>query len=226
LKVLCLWNTRTLSAEILKRSWLVGNLTAAEREDAWTVFRHATTGVDLDDRLLAQVGCSVVHPRDPRIEYQREEAGMMAPLAVVAWEHVRRPIRQPTEEPATLAQWLAEVIEGLKQVFSPPSLAPQFATSGDKGSGGTESLKEIWRSDKPPRRCILYLNKDGDLLLLFSSTDERDENQTFEVCVKEHTRPTVTFRRDPEGELSAAVWIRQGELPKDPSQLSFELKKE
>jgi len=73
LRVLCLWNVRTLPNEILNRSWLVDDLTQAELDDAWTVFRHASTGVDLEDRLLAKVGCPITHPRDPRLDYQVEE---------------------------------------------------------------------------------------------------------------------------------------------------------
>ena len=78
LSVLCLWNTRTLPSAILKRSWLVGELSLEQLADAWAVFRHAMTGVELDDRLLALVGCSITHPRDPRRLYQAEELGFFA----------------------------------------------------------------------------------------------------------------------------------------------------
>jgi hypothetical protein len=81
LRVLCLWNVRTVSTEVLQRSWHVDDLAAQELQDAWQVFRHATTGADLEERLLAQVGCPVVHPRDPRITYQEEEARLLAPLS-------------------------------------------------------------------------------------------------------------------------------------------------
>jgi len=74
LRVLCLWNTHDYPARWLELGWLVGEMTEQELADAWEVFRHAFTGVPLSDRLRGQVGAPIIHPRDPRLAYQAEEA--------------------------------------------------------------------------------------------------------------------------------------------------------
>src|SRR5439155_13989361 len=74
LRVLCLWNTRDYPARWLELGWVVDELNERELADAWEVFRHATTGVPLSDHLREQVGAPIVHPRDPRLAYQAEEA--------------------------------------------------------------------------------------------------------------------------------------------------------
>ncbi len=81
--VLCLWNTRTFSRSIIERSWKSNSLTEQEQEDVWEVFRHATTGVELSDRLLAQVGCPIIHPRDPRLKYQEEQTKLFSQVLLV-----------------------------------------------------------------------------------------------------------------------------------------------
>jgi hypothetical protein len=73
LQVLCLWNTRDYPARWLGLGWVVGEMTPQELADAWDVFRHALTGIPLSDRLRAQVGAPIIHPRDPRLAYQAEE---------------------------------------------------------------------------------------------------------------------------------------------------------
>jgi hypothetical protein len=73
LRVLCLWNTRDYPARWLELGWVVGEMKTQELADAWDVFRHAFTGIPLSDRLRAQVGAPIIHPRDPRLAYQAEE---------------------------------------------------------------------------------------------------------------------------------------------------------
>ena len=73
-KVLCLWNTRTLSPHALaEASRYVDKMNEEELKDSRTVFRHALAGEDMPDELWDRVGCPIVHPRDPRIAYQDEE---------------------------------------------------------------------------------------------------------------------------------------------------------
>jgi hypothetical protein len=74
LRVLCLWNTRDCPERWLELGWLVGEMSEKELANAWEVFRHAITGVPLSDRLRPEVGAPVIHPRDPRLAYQAEEA--------------------------------------------------------------------------------------------------------------------------------------------------------
>ncbi|MCX6927552.1 MAG: hypothetical protein NT154_30745 [Verrucomicrobia bacterium] len=227
LRVLCLWNVRTMSTDVLQRSWHVDDLAAQELQDAWQVFRHATTGADLEDRLLAQVGCPIVHPRDSRLAYQQEEASLLASLALPVVAEAPVPAAKPQPVSVALAQALEELLEKLtaviRPVFGAEALAALAAASGEE-----EELKEVWDSkhDLDPLRCIVYREGDGDLLLHFSSTNDAHENRTFEVVVKEQTRPTVTFRRNPQGRLFGEARIPRDELPEaDLSKLTFRLKK-
>jgi len=225
-RVLCLWNVRTVSAEVLQRSWHVDDLTAHELQDAWQVFQHATTGAELEDRLLARVGCPVVHQRDPRLVYQQEEASLLASLALPVMAEATVPAVQSQPLSVALAQALENLLERLtgliRPVFGEQAMAALAAASGEEGE-----LKEVWDSkhELDPLRCIVYRETDGDLLLHFSSTDDAHENHTFEVVVKEQTRPTVTFRRNPQGKLFGEARISRDELPgADLSKLTFRLK--
>lgn len=80
LRVLCLWNSRTLPKEVIAQSWLVDRLELHEQKTAWAVFQHATRGTTLPEDLLSSVGCPITHPRDPRLQYQAEEINLLAPL--------------------------------------------------------------------------------------------------------------------------------------------------
>ncbi len=80
LRALCAWNTRDVSAGFLEEGWVIRQLTAQQLADAWEVFRHALIGVPVSDRVRAQVGAPIVHPRDLRLEYQKEEAERFAVL--------------------------------------------------------------------------------------------------------------------------------------------------
>ncbi len=80
LHVLSVWNSCDVSAGFLEEGWVEGKLSTEQLADAWEVFRHALTGVPLSDRVRAQVGAPIIHPRDPRIQYQIEEASRFAVL--------------------------------------------------------------------------------------------------------------------------------------------------
>jgi hypothetical protein len=84
LKVLELWNTTTALPFQLAESWLVTELTARERDDAWKAFAHIATGAPLPKRLQDRVGPPIVHALDPRIEFQTRQAALMAPLVAQA----------------------------------------------------------------------------------------------------------------------------------------------
>ncbi len=81
LTVLCLWNTHSVPASRLARSWIIDRMGEAELAEAWTVFRHAATGALVDTALEARIGSPILDDDDPRIAYQAEEAALFAPLA-------------------------------------------------------------------------------------------------------------------------------------------------
>jgi len=77
LRVLCLWNARRMPAPVVVRGWRAGRLTPREHATALRVWRAWREGSDLDARTRARTGAPIVHPRDPRREYEAEEAQWM-----------------------------------------------------------------------------------------------------------------------------------------------------
>ncbi|MCX7817919.1 MAG: hypothetical protein N2652_01705 [Kiritimatiellae bacterium] len=75
LRTLCLWNTRRVEGRRLEEfSWLCARLSPSELRAAravWRAWRHAAP---LPAFLRARVGPPLAHPRDPRREYETEEA--------------------------------------------------------------------------------------------------------------------------------------------------------
>ena len=74
LRVLCLWNSRVVTAAALRRTWRAGRLQPAHVRKALQVHAQAHGGVLGAAVSAAQVGPPVRHPRDPRLAYQAEEA--------------------------------------------------------------------------------------------------------------------------------------------------------
>ena len=80
LATLELWNARTVPIVLLNKSWLVDQLSETEQKEAFAVFANITSGKDLPEELRDRAGIPIVNPKDPRIEYQKEEAALLAPL--------------------------------------------------------------------------------------------------------------------------------------------------
>lgn len=141
-------------------------------------------------------------------------------------ERVTEPAPGLLEEVGALAERIAErVTEAFRRQFGPEMMRAIAAESETK-----KERKVLWDSkqDLAPERYIVYMERNGDLSLHVSSTDDSRENQTFEVVVQEKTRPTFTFRRDSDTkQLFGIVRIRRDELPPggDLSRLTFRLKK-
>ena len=121
-----------------------------------------------------------------------------------------------------LQEKLEKLSEAFRWQFRPEATLATAAASGEK-----REARVLLDSKQGSVRMVVYQERDGDLRLAFSSTNDGDENQTFVVVVKEQTRPTVTFRRDPQtGELFGEVQIARDDLPEaDLSKLTFRLKK-
>jgi len=74
-RVLCLWNTRTLSAGVFESSWLVDEMTPGELSDAVAVLDSLKKGAELPEDLVSRTGPPLFHPADPRRIYiNREQA--------------------------------------------------------------------------------------------------------------------------------------------------------
>lgn len=75
-----LWNACYVPAALLKKSWLVDQLSPEENKDALAVYSNSSDGTQLPDALELRVGVPIVHPDDPRYLYLDEEAQLLVPL--------------------------------------------------------------------------------------------------------------------------------------------------
>ena len=104
LKVLQIWNTRTLHSETLKRSWLCGMLSDAACKDAWDFRLSLTSGKELPKHLLAKSGLPIRDTDDPRVEYMREE---MAVFGKVDAENLVAP---ENSSQSAFASWVPDTL--------------------------------------------------------------------------------------------------------------------
>lgn len=87
LRVLQVWNGRTVQDDILKKSFLFDRLSDKVREDALALFRHEMGGVDLPTSFSAQRGVPIVNEADPRREYLKECIERLNPLSEAVLEN-------------------------------------------------------------------------------------------------------------------------------------------
>lgn len=71
--VLQAWNVRTLDDASLKRSWVVGQLSEKDMDDAWRLWEKSLGGKELDDELLKRTGLPIYKLHDPRLKYKQTE---------------------------------------------------------------------------------------------------------------------------------------------------------
>ena len=91
LHVLQAWNGRTVQDEILKKSYLFGELPEKVRKEALALFRYEFGGVPLPSDFSARRGCSIVEAADPRREYLAECIERLNPLSEAVIEMAERP---------------------------------------------------------------------------------------------------------------------------------------
>ena len=84
LRVLEVWNARSVPNAALDESWLVDEFAPAECKAAWHVFEHEAFGKPLAPEFEQQVGPPLVHPEDPRRRYQDEEVALLAKFQAAA----------------------------------------------------------------------------------------------------------------------------------------------
>lgn len=77
LKVLSLWNARTVDAVAAARGWPCGRLSSGKVADALDVWRHATQGEPLERVAANRIGPALRHPLDPRHAYMQEETELL-----------------------------------------------------------------------------------------------------------------------------------------------------
>lgn len=70
LRVLQLWNARSLLTQTLEKSWLVHVLSDEDLADAFTAWQWSVGVGELTDDQLARTGMPITNRKDSRIEYQ------------------------------------------------------------------------------------------------------------------------------------------------------------
>jgi hypothetical protein len=73
LRVLCLWNDRTVSTERLARSWVVGQMGEDVRMKALSICARLESGEAFPESIRHETGPPLRHPLDPRHEYLDDE---------------------------------------------------------------------------------------------------------------------------------------------------------
>lgn len=80
LDVLQFWNTRTVNALFLRRSWLVDTLTPEEIRRSDIFFDCSLQGIDVPGELLVHTGLPIVSVDDPRLDYKSGSLARFASL--------------------------------------------------------------------------------------------------------------------------------------------------
>lgn len=90
-KVLQVWNTRTVHALFLKKSWVFDSLEKPVCEQAKDLFLNLTAGDALPETFTARRGCSITHRMDLRRIYMEDEIDQFRPLSQLIhnWEASR-----------------------------------------------------------------------------------------------------------------------------------------
>ena len=70
LQVLQIWNARTLQAETLRKTWLIGKMNSRNLEDALGLWEYSVGGKPPNADVLARTGVPISRGDDPRIRYQ------------------------------------------------------------------------------------------------------------------------------------------------------------
>ena len=165
LRVLEVWNARSVPNTALDESWLVDDFAPAECKAAWHVFEHEAFRKPLAPEFEQQVGPPLVHPEDPRRRYQDEEVALLATFHAVV-------------------QGLQETPDVESESDAPPEggrfgEASTVNTVGDPSEDGEEEAYAASTEEPPP---LDNLSAD-DLLPGFQGEAERDCDAPAEASI-------------------------------------------
>ena len=130
LRVLQLWNARSLLTQTLEKSWLVHTLSEEDLADALTAWQWSVGVGELSEDQLARTGMPIMRRDDPRVEYQdvslanfakidaadftlTERQGMIAAARTALAGRVLSPFR---ESPAFGHDYALAAADAIKQV--------------------------------------------------------------------------------------------------------------
>lgn len=153
LRVLCFWNARCVETKEAPGSWRVKRLTERQRADIASVYRALESGDSLPGRLRKRVGPPLVHPADPRHEYQAEERDRMA------LHFIDRAMHSGSEEEGGLylSEWSTDPVAWLMaaEVREKYGVAAAIYITED------DAVILVVYTQSPERVRIRIMNRDG-----------------------------------------------------------------
>ena len=78
LRVLCLWNARVVPSEWLEKSWKAAVLSKQKIKQSLDLYRCVHHGEPVPEAFLKRIGLPVLHPLDPRFQYEMEERDFLS----------------------------------------------------------------------------------------------------------------------------------------------------
>lgn len=117
LATLCVWNSVTLSSQSLQQSWMAGELSEEEVQDANQVFDWFLFGASLPESLNNRIGAPILYPDDPRIPYQSEQYQRCAGLVRLQQEEIAAEEQEKHEEDPL---WIQSLIRQAENIINFP----------------------------------------------------------------------------------------------------------
>ncbi|MBR4170795.1 MAG: hypothetical protein IKR48_04005 [Kiritimatiellae bacterium] len=163
LRVMQVWNARTMQEPLLAKSFLFGELPDSVCQDGLSLFRHEMGGVDLPEGFDSLRGCAITMEADPRRDYVAETIARLCPLstAVKATERIRAEVER------------RELSDKMGREFAKRIAKPKFIEEEMKLAAGTR---------KPRTECYdvggisldLEFSPETDAVVM-TFYDEQDE---------------------------------------------------
>ena len=178
LDVLQFWNTRTVNALFLRRSWLVDTLTPEEMRRAEILFDCSLTGADVPDDLLAHTGLPIVSADDPRLDYKSESLarftgldGVDLQLAELCGEAATRPVANVVAN-ARRKQTALAVTESLDR--RPPAL-PKLFSPLPLAAAGRNEVSVCWTVPSTASALLARLCRRQNRSMPAAATDVKQQ---------------------------------------------------
>lgn len=191
LRVLQIWNTRTVPITALEKSWLVDDFADVECKTAWQIFEHEALGKALASELEQQVGPPLVHPDDPRRQYLDEEFARLDVLQSLA-----EALGAPGEAAASESEDVPEVDSYTKALSESSALEIDFE---EALAAGESNLPEQIDTSRLLPGFTGFARRAGEgAVLTFSCPAQHGSNPPSDVVVVWPDSPgkTCSFREE------------------------------
>ena len=180
-RVLCLWNACEMTAEMLKSTWLVDEMSSNELSEAMAVYRHSKDGAGLPKGLSPRTGPPLFHPADPRQVYVNRERAF--------WNSI-------LEDSASIAQrmtlthlpWLEKPVDR-KEMRIAAEGAAVYAVA-KRFSVENSDLVIVVSFDDEARMCRFLVQASDDKICAELNSC-RIETPSGEACIIENCRAAM-----------------------------------